>query len=679
MYEMLTGKRAFTGGSQASIIAAVLASSPEPVTALQPAVPAALERVIATCLAKDPEDRWQTMRDLLRELRWIAQSPGTPDTTGEGANDRRRFGWPWIIGVAVTGMVAAVAGWIASSYLRPDNESQSAVRFAVSPPPGMSIGRATPGSNFFEGNTPVIAPDGHQLAFVATDSEGKAQLFVRRLDALEPTAIAGTEGAARPFWSPDGRFLAFFADGKLKKIDTRGGRPLVLADAAAGSGGTWNAAGVILFAPTNRDALYRVADTGGAVVKVTSLDAAKKENAHLLPNFLPDGEHFLYLVLSDDAQVRGTYVSSLGGESPVQVINGRYKATYAEPGYLLFVRDATLFAHAFDARARRLAADSPAPLVDSVVAGAFSASATGVLAFHSLDLSRSQLAWFDRQGSELGRIPHLVDDYPVALSPDGERVAVIRNDPQTESRRQDIWLLDLKRDVISRFTSQPADDCCPAWSPDGGEIAFSSDPEGPQAVYRAPATGLGSEQLMLKSKASVSVKHWSPDGSQLLVSMSDDLWLLPLRGDPTLRPLVQGPGTQSDGKFSPDGRWVAYTSTESGHSEIYLTPSSGPRQRWLISTTGAYQPRWRADGREVYYVTADSRLMAVGLTLGEKVEVARPRLLFRTRLSFPGDNAFMTRYDVAPDGRFLLNVPMRVTEPPVTVVLNWRAALNPEK
>ena len=232
---------------------------------------------------------------------------------------------------------------------------------------------------------------------------------------------------------------------------------------------------------------------------------------------------------------------------------------------------------------------------------------------------------------------------------------------------------------MSRFISQPADDCCPAWSPDGREIAFSSDPEGPQAVYRAPATGLGSEQLMLKSKASVSVKHWSPDGSQLLVSMNDDLWLLPLRDDPTLRPLVQGPAAQSDGKFSPDGRWVAYTSTESGHSEIYLTPVSGPRQRWLISTTGAYQPRWRADGREVYYVTADSRLMAVGLTLGEKVEVARPRLLFRTRLSFPGDNAFMTRYDVAPDGRFLLNVPMRATEPPVTVVLNWRAALNPEK
>jgi Tol biopolymer transport system component len=529
-----------------------------------------------------------------------------------------------------------------------------------------------------EGNAPVLAPDGTQLALITTDSESKTRLFVRRLDAVEPTLVAETEGATRPFWSPDGRFLAFFADGKLKITDMLGGRPQVVADAPGAFGGTWNGDGVILFA-TRAKGIQRVAFTGGTPINVTSLDRERKENGHVFPSFLPDGLHFLYVVLSDEPQARGVYVGSLDGQPAVQVLSGRYKTMYADPGYLLYVRDETLVAHAFDARTRQLIPGPPQPLADLVVPGAFSASRTGVLAFHPQSDSRSQVVWFDRQGNELGRVTHAVDNHPIALAPHGERVAVIKNDPQSELRKQDIWLLDLTRDIASRLTAHPADDCCPVWSPDGREIVFGSDRDGPMSVYRMSAAGAGGERLVFKSDTSVSVKDWSADGSQLLLSMRDDLFLLPLAGEQTPRPLIQSRARESDGKLSPDGRWVAYVSNEFGRMDVYVASVATPAERLQLSTMGGYQPQWSADGREVYYVTAESRLMVVAITTAPRLQAARPRELFRTQLSLPGDNPFVTRYDVSSDDRFLLNVPVNPGEPPVTVVLNWPAELKATK
>jgi serine/threonine protein kinase/Tol biopolymer transport system component len=674
MYEMVTGKRAFEARSQASAIAAVISSMPAPPAALQPGVPPALDRAITTCLAKDPNDRWQTARDLLRELRWIQQG-ATTVISGQAVSDlRRRRRWvPWVISAG--SVVLLVAAGIAE-YLRVPTRDSALVRFTVSPPEGMSIGRGTSGEAQYEANAPVLAPDGKQLAYVAADREGRTQLFLRRFDEVESTVVAGTEGARRPFWSPDSRFVAFFADGKLKKIDTRGGRPQTIADAPRPYGGTWNSAGVILFAASPREGLHRVADTGGVPTKVTSMDPGRRENGHILPSFLPDGEHFLYVVLSDDLKARGVYVGSLDGRPAVQVLNGRYKTTYAEPGYLLYVRDGTLFAQAFDSQTRQLAGPPPQPLIDAVPPGAFSVSPSGVLAFHPMNDPQSQLVWFDRHGNETRRIEHSIDNHPIELSPDDRRVAVIRNDPQTESRRQDIWLIDLARDIVSRLTAHPADDCCPVWSPDGREIVFSSDREGMMSLFRAPASGPGGERLLLKGDSAMSAKDWSGDGSQLLLSINDDLWLLSLVGDRKLRPFVQSSAKESDGDFSPDGRWVAYVSNDSGRMEVYCASVNPPHEKWQLSTAGGYQPRWRADGREVYYVTADSKLMAVGITTTGTLEVQRPRELFRTRLSLPLDNPFMTRYDVSSDGRFLLNVPMQPRESPLIVVLNWHADLR---
>jgi eukaryotic-like serine/threonine-protein kinase len=679
MYEMATGRRAFEARSQASVIAAVMSSTPPPLAALRPNLPPALERIIISCLAKDPDDRWQTARDLLRELRWIAQTSSVQVLPSSVVVRHRARAWvPWTAAAILAAILVALGVFAARRYFDSATERAS-VRFTVSPPAGMSIGRGNPQNALnFEGNAPVLAPDGTQLALVATDAESKSRLFVRRLDAVEPTLLAETEGAVRPFWSPDGRFLAFFADGKLKITDMLGGRPQVLADAPGASGGTWNADGVILFA-TRRDGIQRVSATGGTPIKVTSLDTGRKENGHIFPSFLPDGVHFLYVVLSDEPQARGVYVGSLDGQPGVQVLTGRYKTMYADPGYLLYVRDGTLVAHAFDAHTRQLIPGPPQPLADLVVPGAFSASRTGVLAFHPQSDSRSQLVWFDRQGNELGRMSHAVDNHPIALSPDRQRVAVIKNDPQSELRKQDIWLLDLTRDIVSRLTSNPADDCCPVWSPDGREIVFASDRDGPMSVYRMPAAGAGGERLLFKGDASVSVKDWSADGSQLLLSMRDDLFLLPLVGEPTPRPLIQSRAQESDGKLSPNGRWVAYVSNEFGRMDVYVAAVATPAERLQLSTMGGYQPHWSADGREVYYVTAESRLMAVAITTSPRLQAARPRELFRTQLSFPGDNPFVTRYDVSTDGRFLLNVPLQPGEPPVTVVLNWQADLKAAK
>ena len=680
MYEMATGRRAFDARSQASIIAAVLSSTPPPVAALQPTIPPALDRVIATCLEKNPDDRWQTARDMLRELRWIAQGSTGSLSAPSGVSPGRRRAWtPWAVSAVLAVLLVAVGIFAARRNFTEPMPDSVPLRFVVAPPEGMSIGRTSPDATAYEGNAPVVSPDGRQLAFVASDPEGRTSLFIRRLDAVEPVVIAGTEGAIRPFWSPDSRFLAFFADGKLKKVDTRGGRPQTIADAPRPAGGTWNQNGVILFAPRAREGLHRVADTGGTPTKVTSMDPARRENQHILPSFLPDGTHFLYVVLSDEPGARGVYVGSLDGQPPVQVLNGRYKTIYAEPGYLLYVREGTLFAQAFNAATRQLVPGPPQPLVDSVVAGAFSASRSGVLAFLPLNDTRSQLVWFDRQGNELGRLKSPIDNFGIALSPDGRRAAVIRTDPKTEPRTQDIWLIDLTRDVASALTAHPAGDCCAVWSPDGREIVFSSDRDGARGLFRTPPTRPGSERLIFTGEATTAVKHWSPDGRRLLVTMRGDVWLLPLAGDGKLQPLVQGPASESAGEFSPDGRWVAYVSNASGRMEVYLLSLKAPEQRWQVSTRGGYQPRWSADGREVYYLTADSRLMAAEIDTAGSLEVRPARELFRTGLSLPIDNPFMARYDVSADGRFLLNLPVRPGEQPVTVFMNWYEDLKRTK
>jgi serine/threonine protein kinase/Tol biopolymer transport system component len=680
MYEMATGKRAFKGKSQASAIAAVLTETPTPLALLQPSIPPPLDRIITTCLAKDADERWQTARDLLRELRWIAQESTMPAVRSTGnqavsAPPARTGLLRWAALVALV-VLAAAAGLGVSLFRNVSSERATPLRFTVAPLPGTAVSRRVAGATALETNAPAISPDGQQLAFIATDEQGTANLFIRRLEAFQPLLVPFTEGAARPFWSPDSRFVAYFADGKLKKIDTRGGRPFTITDAAGAFGGTWNSSGVILFASSRGAGLYRVADTGGAPAAVTSLDPARQETGHVFPTFLPDGEHFLYLTLSTDQDAQGIYVASLSGGAPSLLLPGRFRATYAEPGYLLYVRNGTLFAQGFDARTRQLTAAQPYTVSESVAAGGFSASTDGLLVFQPLQDTRSQLVWFDRQGRELGRVTHAIENQPIALSPDGQRVAVIRDDPQTDGARQDIWIVDLTRDIITRFASNEADDCCAAWFPNSHDLAFSSDPGGPLGVFRGPASGAGAQQEILRGKQSISVKDISEDGKLLLVVIEDDLWLLPLDGGSQLRPLIRTRAAESDGKFSPDGKYVTYVSDQSGRMEVYVAVTAQPEQRWQLSSSGGYQPRWRPGGKELYYVTAESSLMAAAINPAAGMQVERPRELFRAPLSSPVDSPFMTRYDVAADGRFLLNVPIQSGQPPISVVVNWTADLN---
>jgi len=678
VYEMTTGKKAFEARSQASVIAAIISSIPPPMPSVRPIVPQALDRVIATCLAKNPDERWQSGRDLVHVLRWLERGDiHAVLTAGRAETDRRIRKVLWAVAASFA-VLSAAALPSAIRHYRERPLEQPVVRFSIGAPQGMSLEpRGGVAAQALDANAPALAPNGSSIAFVATDGSGRTALFLRAFDGLDQKAIAGTEGASLPFWSPDGLFIGFFADRKLKKVDIRGGRPQTICDAPEPMGAAWNADGMILFAPKMRDGLYRVSADGGSPQQVTKLNSQRQETAHVFPSFLPDGRRFIYIVRGGDASARGVYLTSVDGEASQQLLTGVRKVSVAEPGYLLYVREGTLFAHPFDVRRGKLSKGPPLPIAEQIPVGAFSVSQAGVLAFRPGGDSRGQMLWFDRQGSQMGVVGPVIEDRPIALSPDGRRVAVIRSDAQTEGRTRDIWIVDAERGVSERFTSDPADECCPNWSPDGQAIIFSSDREGSMDLYEKPASGVAIERPLLKNDQSKSAKDWSADGRLLLFSMGSppDLWVLPLVGKREPQRLLNTVHAESDAEFSPDGRWFAYVSDESGQHEVYVRSFLRPADKVQISTTGGFQPRWSHDGGEIYYLTVDRRLMAVAVRTTRTIEPNRPRELFRTGLATPIRNPFMTKYDVSPDGRFLFNVPVQPAESPMTVVLNWTTSL----
>jgi Tol biopolymer transport system component len=634
--------------------------------------PPALERCIKRCLAKEPERRWQSSSDLADELRWITESSqsgiGTQAPVAGKAKLRRQVGW--LIAVVSLSVITVLLGYLHWRDLKSTSQTQ-VVHASINPPDKTRF-------NFISdaAGPMMVSPDGTKLVFSAGGF-----LWLRALNEIAPRRLEGTQEAMYPFWSADSHFIGFSADGKLKTLDITGGSPVTLCDAPALRGATWNANGTILLTPAARGEILRIAATGGALVPVTKLDP--QHSTHRWANFLPDGKHFLYLA-ANHADPRsastGVYLASLDGKMNRLLLHSFGKAEYAS-GYLLYLRGTTLVAQPFDPDKLDFTGDAMtiAENVSESVGtwGAiFSASQNGVLAYAAGNLAGSELRLYDRQGRNLGALG-TGTYYGPRLSPDGTHLAVDFGDPNRE-----IWVFDLRRGVKTRLTFGGGIDAAPVWSPDGSRIAFAALSGGMRsAVFEKKSNGEGQNEPLYVATDNKIPTDWSPDGRFLLLDFNysavSQLYVLPLAGDRKPYAFAESQYLQRSGHFSPDGRWVAYTSRESGRDEVYVAPFPGPGGKWQVSSAGGRMPRWRRDGRELFFIAEDDTLMAAEVeTKQDKVEVKSVHALFHINVA-PEATERAGSYDAAADGtRFIVNSNSDENPAPITLVLNWTAELK---
>jgi Tol biopolymer transport system component len=680
LYEMLTGRRAFSGEDITETLASVVKEQPDLAV-----VPPVVRRALARCFEKDPKKR-------LRDIGDVWDLIGEPASAIDAPPSRARAGWrAWALAGAFVAAVAS-AGTFAFLWQRVRVPSPHAVEFELLPPDGTQFGAGL-------GRAPVVSPDGRAIAFVAETGQD-ASLWVRRLDSTTAWSLSGTKGAACPFWSPDSQSVAFFQDGKLRRTAMVGGSSRTLTSVAGAClGASWSQGGTIVLG--TRAGLFSVSASGGALQPLRVPDAARSERAIGAPQFLPDGRHFLFYTLSADERVGGTYISSIDAPAEeTRVLPDDVMAHYVAPegqypGFLLWPRDQTLVAQRFDAGSLRLDGD-PSPVVDNVELAQkglalFSPSDTGVLVYRigtstgsPQGLARSTLAWFDRTGHAAGTVGDPQNYGELALSPDGSRVAAFRGD----AVGQDLWFIDIARGAAARLTTDPGNESYPVWSPDGKQIAFGSDRKGSFDLYRTPAGVSGQEAALLENGDRKDPLDWSSDGRYLLYDQYQtsaekpnwDLWVLPMDGSGKPAKYLATPFTEANAKFSPDGRWVAYQSNQSARFEIYVSPfpDAAAVPATLVSTTGGTYPRWARDGRSLSYLSADDELMEVPVTLGTTLKVGTPVPLFKLPpLQALGGDVGGWAWDVAADGqRFLMNTVLRQEGPaPFTIDTDWRAKL----
>jgi Tol biopolymer transport system component len=685
LFEMATGRKAFDGQSQASLIASILTEQPPPVSAAQPELDpgsplVALDHVVERCLAKNPDERWQTARDITLELEWI-QKGRQPSrvSASRGRRPHWREGLAWILAMAA---VATIVGLVLTPRGAAPGEP---TRFIVSAPPGTTIGVA-------ENRTRIaIAPDGRHLAMIAF-SEGRSQLWLRPLDSVAAVLVPGTEGAVSPFWSADSRFIGFFspADGELKKVERTGGPVRTICRAQIDGAPVWGRDGTILFTEFPRGGIHRVAADGGTPVAVTSIDKGERELNHYWPQFLPDDRHFLYMATRLDANgLRATpkvYVASFDSPAVSLVAEMHSRMTFAQPDYLLFVEDGTLLAQRFDLTRLRFIGE-PAPIADKLAYfrtlgnGSFSVSSNGVLAYQGT-ADPLALTWYDRRGTATDSGWPTQSFGSLRFSPDAQRIAVDVASPRIGT--SDIWIYEVARGAPIRLTTDLTNESGPVWSPDGRRILFRWERGGSPNLY-ARTIGSGTEELLVSDPSPLSTEDWSRDGQWIVYvrntrQTATDLWLRPTGGDEKPRPFAATRFEEWSARFSPDSRWVAFVSTESGSPEVYVSPVNASGDRTRISIGGGTTPRWRGDGRELFYASPDNRsIMSVSVTPSPRTFIAGvPSRLFSIGAAAARDRARSTAYDVSPDGRrFLISVP--AGEPSasrVTVVLNWIAAMK---
>lgn len=669
VYEMLTGEKAFPGTSIASVFASILRENPPAISIKRPDVPRSLEQIVTSCLAKDPEERWQDAGDVYLQLKGIRPEQleaSTPVT-------QRRPG-------VVLGVIALVVSGVAMLSIGIDRWIR-----AAPPPPGLQFSIRPPEGVVF-GNVPrmALSPDGRSLALIAGPAGGQTQIWVRRLDSPEAQALAGTENAVIPFWSPDSRSIAFLAAGKVRRIDASGGPVQVLCDGPQlDGGGAWNKDGVILFSGRDPEGpIMRVPAGGGTPSPVTTL--GPEETNHRWPRFLPDGRRFIFLATGHDAQNGTLYVGFLDGQPPKRLFESPSMADFAD-GFLLFKRGLALIARPFDSSTLEFTGE-PVPVTDwvgSVPSSrrvGLSGSAAGYLAFSSDIRSTSRLVWLDRNGRQTAELSAPSDISHIWISPDETQVA-------TDSAG-DVWFLDVSRGVQSRVTLTDSIENQPVWSHDGKHVVFASNrDDGVFKLYRKPSSGLGEDELLLKDNVNLAPSDVSLDGKFLLFQKSTsqtntDLYALPLAGGPPI-PVAATPFDEIQGRFSPDGRWIAFVTNESGQNQVNVRSFPSNDRKVQISANGGVQPTWRRDGKELYFVARSGTLMVTPITSLDRREVGLPSPLFDLPLVPAMVQPLpiqMSNYAPNSDGnRFLAILQNSRQEDPITVLQNWTEILRQRK
>jgi Tol biopolymer transport system component len=677
LYEMATGKKAFSGASQASLIAAILEREPAPVSTVQPMAPPALDRVVKTCLAKDPEDRFQTAHDVRLELQWTAEGGAQAGLLTPVAAQRKSRERIWMSAAILFALAAAILGFLLAKSLR---QPVRVLRSSIVPPEGSVfwLDASTPGP-------PALSPDGRRFAFSARTADGKIRLHVRSLDAAEANTLAGTEEAQYPFWSPDSRSIGFFANAKLKTVEAEGGPPVTLCSTETDpKGGTWSPGGTIVFARGSATTLSRVPAGGGEPVEITRFDAKRGDNSHRHPRFLPDGKHLLYLARSVNAAAEGhaVVVASLEGGPEKVLLRSPAEAEYAS-GHLLFLRDRTLMARPFDAD-RLVFTANAFPVTENVsllsvtsAMGVFSASQNGVLLYQtSQGPAASRLQWLGRDGSAQGVLGDPGDYLEIVLSADGKRAAASVRDAATGNR--DIWVFDVARNIGTRFTFDPGNEETPAWSPDGNWLAFSSNQKGRTGIYRKNVAGSSEQELLVESGTDENPCCWSPDGRYLAYTESaretkGDILFLALDGERKSQVFLKTPFLEYPAAFSPDGRWLAYGSNESGKFQIYVASFPRPGRKWQISREEGGYAYWSKDGKEIVYHGFSGQIWAVEVAAREDaLEIGAPKSLFK--IAIPPKSTGPDIFPTADHQRFLLIDRGMKPNTLLNLVVNWTAA-----
>jgi Tol biopolymer transport system component len=658
---MLSGKAAFHGDTVVEILGGVLKSDPD-WNALPSTTPQPLVQLLRHCLQKDRNRRLRHIADARFQIEQALHAPAAP----AAAPMVGRQGGQWIWKAAA---LAAIIGAVAMAAWHFENAPSAApeTRLQVLTSPSISF------SSF------AISPDGRKIVYEAiSGADGKDQLWLRKLESENAQVLAGTEDATQPFWSPDSRSIGFFSGGKLKRVDLAGGAPQTLADVPISPGGAWTVDGTILFGPNSTSPLHRISANGGPTTPVTTLDPPRQVS-HRFPRFLPDGRHFLYFA-AGTPEGRGVYVGSLDKEPPKRLFDADSAASFVPPGQLLFVRQGTLFAQAFDLNKLATVQDAE-PIAGSVPFNeywfgepAFSVSQAGTVAFRSGKRER-EMVWIDRAGRAAGVIQARdeSDMGGIRISPDGRTVSFTR----VVNANNDVWLIDVMRGVLRRLTSDPADDLSPIWSPDGRHVAYRSRKgKGNQNIFRKAVDGTGDDELLVESQENKGPLDWSRDGGYLLyyaesAKTGNDIYALSLNDRKSV-PVVVTNADEGNARFSPDGRWIAFSSNETGRSEIYVQPFPGTgRKSAPISTNGGSAPQWRSDGKEIFYLGADNRVMAVPVTLrpNAAVEAEAAVPLFSLR---PG-----AEFQAADGQRFLVDGPTEGSSAmPITVILNWAGPMK---
>ncbi len=658
LYEMTTGKRAFDAKSQVGLLAAILEKDPEPISASQPMTPPALEHVVRRAMEKNPEDRWQSAADIRGELKWIAEAgsqAGVPVPVSARRWKREQLAW------ALTALLAIAAMLLAIGYIQRAPAPVRVLRTTIMAPEKRS----------FEPFSFALSPDGSKVAFVASNSEQGAQLWVRSLSSPSAQPLAGTEDASFPFWSPDSRYIGFFGAGKLKTVEANGGAVLSLADAPLGRGGTWGPDGTILFAPAASSAIFRIPSSGGTAKEATAVNESTP-TLQRWPSFLPDGRHFIFWAIT--VNNGGLYLGSLDSQAVTQIVTSPVRGQYAN-GHIAYIRDGNLMAQALDLKKPGLVGE-PVSIAEQVAmddrgAAAFSLSADGKLAFIGGGGSAAILSIYDRAGKQVAAVDSgtFVTGY---FSPDGKKVAASRNNP---GKGMEIMLYDLARSTKTQFTFAQSRDDDPVWSPDGNAIIFDSSRSGKTDLYTRPANGSQEEQLFYHDETDKYPTSWSADGKYVayedLKGRDIHIWAVAMAGsDHKPFPVLQEKYATRQPTISPDAKWVAYYSNEYGKWQVYITSFPKPGGKFMVGDGAA--PQWRRDGKELFYVDSSNRVASVEVTArGDSLELGQPQVL--KQLPLDSGNVF----HVSGDGqRFLMAIPPQQVASGLNLVVNWPAELN---